>query len=125
MRISRIGCSTRSWCGRKAHPAPYGLCLGTVRTGRARSPRVAVQAIRSNFPSMDDTSAEAARVVRDAIRRTDPIDRMRQALSHSERMRGLALARLRARHPDLSTVALVEMLLGERLMRDDVGLPGS
>lgn len=69
---------------------------------------------------MRDTAAEAARVARDAILRTDPIDRIRQALAHSEAVRELALARLRERHPDLSTLALVELLLGERLVPDDV-----
>jgi hypothetical protein len=77
-----------------------------------------------SLPRMHDTSAEAARVARDAIRRADPIDRMRQALAHSEAMRDLALARLRARRPDLSMVALVELMLGERLVRDDRGTAG-
>jgi hypothetical protein len=65
---------------------------------------------------MRDTSPDAERAVREAIRRTDPIDRMRRDLAHSEMMRDLALSRLRARHPAMSTLALVEMLLGERLV---------
>lgn len=65
---------------------------------------------------MDDTSALAAQAAREAIRRTAPVERMRRALAHSETMRELALSRLRVRHPELSTVALVERLLGERLM---------
>ena len=68
---------------------------------------------------MHDTAPEAARIARDALRRTDPVDRMRRALAHSETMRALALARLRVRHPGLPTVALVELLLGEPLVRDD------
>ena len=62
---------------------------------------------------MHDTSPDAARVVREAIRRRDPIERMREALAHSETMRALALSRLRARHPDLSAPALVELLRGK------------
>ena len=74
---------------------------------------------------MHDTAPEAARIARDALRRTDPVDRMRRALAHSETMRALAhsetmralaLARLRVRHPGLPTVALVELLLGEPLV---------
>ena len=65
---------------------------------------------------MLDTAAEAAQAVRDAIRREDPVVRMRRALAHSESMRDLALARLRARYPDRPTLALVELLLGEPLL---------
>jgi len=65
---------------------------------------------------MRDTTSEAEAIVRAAILRTDPIDRLRQALVLSETMRDLALARLRALHPDRSVVELVELLLGERLI---------
>lgn len=68
---------------------------------------------------MRDTTPEAARVARDAIRRTDPVERMRRALEYSGTVRALALTPLRARYPELPTIALVEMLLGERLIRDD------
>jgi hypothetical protein len=68
---------------------------------------------------MRDTSPHAERAVREAVRRTDPIDRMRRALAHSEMMRDLALSRLRARHRGMPTLALVEMLLGERLVPED------
>jgi hypothetical protein len=65
---------------------------------------------------MHDTSEAAADVVRAAIRRTAPGERVRQMLAHSETMRALALARLRERHPDRSTLELVELLLGEQLL---------
>lgn len=68
---------------------------------------------------MHDTTREAASVVRAAIRRTDPAVRLREALAHSEAMRDLALSRLRAKHPHRSTLELVELLLGEPLIRDD------
>jgi hypothetical protein len=66
---------------------------------------------------MRDTSAEADRVVRDAVRRMNPIERMRQALALSESLRQLSLARLRAKYPERSTVELVELLLGQPLPR--------
>lgn len=72
---------------------------------------------------MHDTTREAASVVRAAIRRTDPAVRLREVLAHSEAMRDLALARLRARHPDRSTLELVELLLGEPLIRRDQPRP--
>ncbi len=65
---------------------------------------------------MKDTTAHAAEIVRARIRQTDPVVRMRQALAHSDAMRALALARLRARYPDHTTLALVEMLLGQPLI---------
>jgi len=65
---------------------------------------------------MEDTTEQAAAVVRDGIRRTDPVVRMRDALAHSDTMRALALAQLRARYPDRSTLALVEMLLDQNLI---------
>ena len=68
---------------------------------------------------MRDTSADAALVVCDAIRRTAPTERMRQALAHSEAMRALSLAGLRARHPERTTLELVEMLLGTRLITEE------
>jgi hypothetical protein len=68
---------------------------------------------------MQDTSPDAARAVREVVRRSHPIDRMRRALAHSEMTRDLALSRLRARHPELSTLTLVEMLLVQRLLPTD------
>jgi hypothetical protein len=67
---------------------------------------------------MNDTSAEAARAVRDAIRGLDPVDRLRRALAHSETIRGIALSALRARYPDKSTLELVELLIGAPLISE-------
>ena len=66
---------------------------------------------------MNDTSPEAAAVVREAIRRIPPAERMRQVLELSEQMRTLSLTTLRRRHPTLSTMQLVELLSGETLGR--------
>ncbi|MGQ0646225.1 MAG: hypothetical protein ACT4P7_01570 [Gemmatimonadaceae bacterium] len=66
---------------------------------------------------MKDSSAEADAIVRGAIRRRDPVDRMMDALAHSETMRQLAMSRLRSRFPELTTIELVEKLVGERLTR--------
>lgn len=101
----------------RSYASPVEMRAPLPATGVAVAPR------QRQIPGMHDTSAEAARVARDAIRRTDPIMRMRQALAHSEAMRSLALERLRMRHPDLPTIALVELLLGERLVPDGVGRP--
>jgi len=72
---------------------------------------------------MRDTSNEAATVADAAIKSMKPVDRLRQSLAHSETMRNLAIARLRAKHPDRSTLELVELLLGERLVRKDRPTP--
>ena len=68
---------------------------------------------------MHDTPDDAAAVVRAAIKQVAPVDRLRQALAHSEKMRELSLARLRERYPGRSTLELVELLLGERLTGND------
>jgi hypothetical protein len=73
----------------------------------------------SYFPGMRDTSTEAIAVVRATIRAIDPVDRLRAALAHSEAMRDLALARLRVRYPNRSTLELVELLLGQPLISKD------
>ena len=65
---------------------------------------------------MMDTSPTAAALVRRATGRRAPVDRMRDALAFSEAMREVALARLRLRFPDRSTLELVELLLGETLI---------
>jgi hypothetical protein len=65
---------------------------------------------------MNDTRPEAAAVVREAIRRTPPAERIRQVLELSEQMRTLSLTTLRRRHPNLSTLQLVELLSGESLI---------
>lgn len=72
---------------------------------------------------MRDTTKEAAAVADAAIKRMDPVDRLRQALAHSEAIRDVAIARLRAAHPDRSTLQLVELLLGERFVRDEPTTP--
>ena len=64
---------------------------------------------------MSDTRPEAAAIVRAAMRRTAPAERMRQALVLSEQMRTLSLATLRRHHPGLSTLQLVELLSGTAL----------
>ena len=68
---------------------------------------------------MRDTSTEAIAVVRATIRAVDPVDRLRKALAHSEAMRDLALARMRVRYPNRSTLELVELLLGQPLISKD------
>lgn len=65
---------------------------------------------------MSDTRPEAAAVVRDAILRTAPAERLRQALVLSEQMRTLSLATMRRHHPDLTTLQLVELMSGETLI---------
>ena len=65
---------------------------------------------------MNDTSPEAEQIRLAAIRRMDPVDRMRQALAWSESMRALAVARLRERHPDWSELQAVEHMLGHQLI---------
>ena len=65
---------------------------------------------------MHDTRPEAAAVVRDAMLRISPAERVRQALLLSEQMRTLSLATLRRRHPDCSALQLVELLSGETLI---------
>ena len=65
---------------------------------------------------MRDTSQEADAVRLAAIRRTDPVERMRQALAWSDSMRALAVAHLRQRHPSWSELEAVEHLLGQTLI---------
>lgn len=72
---------------------------------------------------MNDTSPEAEAIALDVIRRMDPVDRMLQALNHSEAMRELALNRLREVHPEKTTLELVEILLGEVLIPDEAARP--
>lgn len=55
-------------------------------------------------------------VVREAILRMEPAERVRQALELSEQVRALSLAGLRVRHPGCSTLQLVELLSGETLI---------
>ncbi len=65
---------------------------------------------------MNDTTPEAAAVVRAAVMNTAPAERIRRALEMSEQLRALSLSRVRARHPEFSTLRLVEVLSGETLI---------
>jgi hypothetical protein len=65
---------------------------------------------------MRDTTPAAEQVRLAAIRRMAPAERLRQVFALSESIRGVALARLRAAHPDRTDLELVEMMLGRRLV---------
>ena len=65
---------------------------------------------------MTDTSQIAADVVDAAILKLPPVERVRRALELSEQVRTLSLTRLRLRHPDCSTLQLVELMTGEALI---------
>lgn len=65
---------------------------------------------------MGDTTAAAEQARLDAIRRLDPIQRLRQALEWSDAVRALALSRLRLLHADRTELELVELLLGVPLL---------
>lgn len=65
---------------------------------------------------MHDTSPDAEVIHKDAILRIPPAERIRQVLAHSDAMRELMLAPLRRKHPEMSTLELVELLLGRQLM---------
>ena len=67
---------------------------------------------------MIDTTADAAAIVLAAKQRIAPIQRMRDALTHSETMRELALSRLRLIHPGRTTLELVELLREEATLTD-------
>ena len=64
---------------------------------------------------MRDTSPLADQVRLAAIRRLDPVERLRQAFELSEAMRELALTRLRAEHPGCPERELVERWMGHTL----------
>jgi hypothetical protein len=65
---------------------------------------------------MRDTTAAAEQVRIDAIRRTEPIQRLVQALELSESVRALSLSRLRELHPDRTELELIELLIGAPLI---------
>jgi hypothetical protein len=65
---------------------------------------------------MDDTTLAAEEVRLAAVRRLEPAERFRQAFEWSEAVRRLALAGLRARHPERTNVELIEMLVGSGLV---------
>lgn len=56
-------------------------------------------------------AAEAIRVA--AVRRQDPVDRLRQALELSESMRTLVLSSLRQKYPERTDRQLVELVSGD------------
>ncbi len=62
---------------------------------------------------MDDTRPEAAAVLRAIIARQTPAERLAAGIRLSEEVREVALAALRARHPDEPLLALIERLTGE------------
>ncbi len=64
---------------------------------------------------MHDTSDTATALVRDALLRQTPLERMRATLALSESMRAVSLAGLRVRYPERSAFELVELLTGESL----------
>lgn len=64
---------------------------------------------------MHDTSDAAEALVRSAILKQAPLDRLRATLALSESMRALSLAGLRRRFPDRTVLELVELLSGESL----------
>ena len=100
------------------HP-PYPRDLCPILCGDRPAALVTKAADARYFSSMQDTSTAAADAVRAAIRGIAPVERVRQALAFSETTRAIALSNLRARHPHLTTLELVELMLGEVLIRRD------
>ena len=92
------------------------LCLDDAGARARRSSSGHRHFLRHSFRRMTDTRSEAVAVVRDAILKTAPAERMRRALELSEQVRSLSLAGLRLRHPNCSTLQLVELLSGETLI---------
>lgn len=62
---------------------------------------------------MRDTTDEAARVVREIVRRRTPDQRLADLIESSEMMRAAALDRLAVRHPGASRADLLRRLLGD------------
>jgi hypothetical protein len=67
------------------------------------------------YLSMRDTSDAADALVRRAILKQAPVDRLQSTLALSESMRAVSLAGLRGRFPDRTVLELVELLSGESL----------
>ena len=65
---------------------------------------------------MRDTTPSAAAAARAALLRGTPVERMQRAMALSEQMRELSIAALRRKHPQYTTLQLVELLLGESLV---------
>ena len=68
---------------------------------------------------MRDTTTDVEAVRLQAVRQRPPTQRLRDALDWSEAVRTLSLRRLAEVHPELSRLALVELLLGKRLLPDE------
>ena len=62
---------------------------------------------------MHDTSDAAEALVRSAILKQAPLDRLRATLALSESMRALSLAGLQRLFPDRAVFELVELISGE------------
>lgn len=67
---------------------------------------------------MSDTSTEARRVQREALRRAGGVARLRMALDMSSFVRELALRRIRLRQPELSRAEALRLLLEPLLPAD-------
>lgn len=67
------------------------------------------------YLGMRDTSDAAEALVRRAILKQAPLDRLQSTLALSESMRAVSLAGLRRRFPDRTVLELVELLSGESL----------
>lgn len=65
---------------------------------------------------VDDTTAEAAAIVRHVIRQQTPAERVYAAIALSESVRAISLATLRARFPEHTTLQLVELITGESMV---------
>ena len=70
----------------------------------------------SDSPFMRDTNPTALQVQDDAIRRLEPVQRLRQTLELSESVRALVLARLRELHANRTDIELLELLINARLI---------
>lgn len=65
---------------------------------------------------MRDTSDSMLALQLAAIRRSSAAERLTHVFQLSELTRQLALSQLRIRYPDRTTVELVELMLGQRLI---------
>ena len=70
------------------------------------------QRIHGRFRGTDDTSPEAAALVRRALRRQSPAQRVDAAIALSETMRAISLATLRTRFPERPTLEFVALTTG-------------
>ena len=73
---------------------------------------------------MRDTAPAADQAQLEAIRRVEPIERMKQALELSESVRALAVSRLRELHAGRTELELVELLHGAPLIPGRSAGPG-